>query len=223
VCPKRAHLNPARKEGKMIEKLITSKTRIKILNLFLSHIDDRYYLRELERMLDESLSPLRRQLLKLTSMGILTTEEEANLKYYRLNKNFEGLEELREMVLGKDVIARSPEAPFHRVGGTGSTYAVEGSGPGVKQFRYDLALLSFISVFVLATAIFMIYTNAKNIKQVVNMVSNKAAIEQTVLQPGFKNTSNNGEMISKKWKLLPGNVPVLSSGETGEDKKSKEL
>ena len=64
----------------MIEKLVTSKTRIKILNLFLSHIDDRYYLRELERMLDESLSPLRRQLVKLVNMGILIVEEEANLQ-----------------------------------------------------------------------------------------------------------------------------------------------
>lgn len=89
----------------MIEKLVTSKTRIKILNLFLSHIDDRYYLRELERMLDESLSPLRRQLVKLTDMGILIIEEEANLKYYRLNKNFEGLEELKGLILGKEVIA----------------------------------------------------------------------------------------------------------------------
>jgi len=83
----------------MIEKLVNSKTRLKILKLFLSHIDDRYYLRELERLLGESLSPLRRQLVKLTNIGILITEEEANLKYYKLNKDFEGLEELRELVL----------------------------------------------------------------------------------------------------------------------------
>ena len=89
----------------MIEKLVTSKTRIKILELFLSNIDYRYYLRELERMLDESLSPLRRQLVKLTRLGILIVEEEANLKYYKINKNFEGLEELRGLILRKDGIA----------------------------------------------------------------------------------------------------------------------
>src|SRR3990167_9984943 len=85
--------------GEMIEKLVNSKTRLKILKLFLTHIDDRYYLRELERMLDESLSPLRRQLVKLTQLGILIVEEEANLKYYKLNKGFEGLEELKRIVL----------------------------------------------------------------------------------------------------------------------------
>src|SRR3989338_7479401 len=194
----------------MIETLINSKTRIKVLKLFLSHIDDRYYLRELERLLGESLSPLRRQLIKLTNIGILTTEEEANLKYYKLNKNFEGLEKLKEIVLEsrnhpesqallgygagveadlrpdaeltwKDT-ADKPALQFNCQAGLGMT--------AKKQIRYDLALLSFISVFVLATAIFVVYTNAKNIKQVVNIVSNKTAIEQTVLQPVFKNTSS---------------------------------
>ena len=82
ACALKGHKrSQERKEGEMIEKLVNSKTRIKILKLFLSHIDDRYYLRELERMLEESLSPLRRQLVKLTRMGILVVEEEENLKY----------------------------------------------------------------------------------------------------------------------------------------------
>ena len=198
----------------MIEKLVTSKTRIKILNLFLSHIDDRYYLRELERMLDESLSPLRRQLVKLVNMGILIVEEEANLKYYKLNKNFEGLEELKEVVLGKDVIARSPE---------GATKQSQDDFKAVstpRQFRYDLAILSFISIFVLATAMFVVYANNKNIKQVAKLVSNSGAKLTNV---NFAAPASNGEMASRKWKVMPGNIPVLSSGETGGDKKSKEL
>ncbi len=214
----------------MIEKLVTSKTRIKILNLFLSHIDDRYYLRELERLLGESLSPLRRQLIKLTSMGILITEEEANLKYYKLNKKFEGLEELRRMVLDEGVLdsplaADRSNAIILQASPSTSLGVNFASREEVtpKQFRYDLAFLSFISVFVLATAIFVVYTNAKNIKQVMNIVSNNTAIKQPVSGPVFKNTSNNGEMMSKKWKVMPGNIPVFSSGETGEDKNSKEL
>ena len=217
----------------MIETLVNSKTRIKVLKLFLSHIDDRYYLREIERLLGESLSPLRRQLIKLTNMGILVTEEESNLKYYRVNKNFEGLEELKKVVLGQEVLDLAAtqlhsnnilQASEAKQSQYSSSEVEKNIGSKTeKQFRYDLAILSFISVFVLATAIFLVYTNAKNIKQVVNMVSNKTAIEQTVLQPGFKNTSSNGEMMSKKWKVMSGNIPVLSSGEIGEDKNSKEL
>ena len=197
----------------MIEKLVTSKTRVKVLKLFFSHIDDRYYLRELERLLEESLSPLRRQLLKLTSMGILITEEEANLKYYRLNKNFEGLEELKEMVLGK-----SEPVPFGDRNMVMVPIAERDRSP--KQFRYDLAVLSFVSVFVLATAMFVVYANNKNIKQVAKLVSNTGAELANVRSA---TPVSNGEMISRKWKVMPGNIPVLSSGETGEDKKSKEL
>ena len=205
----------------MIEKLVTSKTRIKILNLFLSHIDDRYYLRELERMLDESLSPLRRQLVKLVNMGILIVEEEANLKYYKLNKNFEGLEELKELVLGKSEPVPIPIPIADRAVPIGDR------DRSPRQFRYDLAILSFVSVFVLATAMFVVYANNKNIKQVANLISNSGAENRRGglnLPYGSATPAGNGEMASKKWKVMPGNVPVLSSGgEAGEDKKSKEL
>lgn len=202
----------------MIEKLVTSKTRIKILNLFLSHIDDRYYLRELERLLGESLSPLRRQLVKLTDMGILITEEEANLKYYRLNKNFEGLEELRKITLGTtEVKAIEPEIAVAHSNDTIETLSVS-----PKQFRYDLAILSFVSIFVLATAMFVVYENNKNTKLVAGLVS-KNTTSVSIAKGRPVSSGNNGEMISKKWKIMPGNIPVLSSGEADEDKKSKEL
>lgn len=207
----------------MIEKLVTSKTRIKILKLFLSHIDDRYYLRELERLLDESLSPLRRQLLRLAKDGILITEEEANLKYYRLNKNFEGLEELKRLVLDKEIIDSTAVQPSSE---DASTEIETARSASPRQFRFDLVLLSFISIFVLLTAIFVVYTNMKSIKQVASLIAKDttlptAAVEQTI-EPRQSERSN-GEMISKKWKVMPGNIPVLSNGETGEDTKNKEL
>lgn len=207
----------------MIETLVNSKTRIKVLKLFLSHIDDRYYLRELERLLEESLSPLRRQLIKLTNMGILVTEEEANLKYYKLNKNFEGLEELRELVLESRKHAETGLRPDAEL-----TRKEEQGIVAPKRFRYDLALLSFISVFVLATAMFVVYANSKNIRQVTKLISQETVLDSASARysPDRSNSisnSDNGEMVSKKWKIMPSNVPVLSSGETGEDKNSKEL
>ena len=186
----------------MIEKLVNSKTRIKILKLFLSHIEDRYYLRELERMLEESLSPLRRQLVKLTRMGILVVEEEANLKYYRVNKNFEGLEDLKKIILEKmdnEIIkANEPETVMSR-----SEDIVEIETTVPKHFRYDLVLLSFISLFVLTTAIFVVYMNARNIRQVAKMITVTPASSQFAI--GTKLDAANGEMASKKWKVLPGN------------------
>ncbi|MBU1888399.1 MAG: winged helix-turn-helix domain-containing protein [Candidatus Omnitrophica bacterium] len=217
----------------MIEKIVTSKTRVKLLNLFLTHIDDRYYLRELERMLDESLSPLRRQLLKLVEMGILVTEEEANLKYYKLNKNFEGIDELRKLVLGSTEKSRKyaeaglrPDAELTRKEvATPLTFSTQERENGErvtapKRIKYDIAVLTVVSIFVLVTAIFVLYTSTSSMKQVTGLISSKPAenISKTIAKP-----TRPDEMVSKRWKVMPGNYPAFSTGEIGGTKSSKEL
>lgn len=205
----------------MIEKIITSKTRVKLLNLYLTHIDDRYYLRELERMLDESLSPLRRQLIKLVKMGILVTEEEANLKYYRLNKNFTGIEELRRLVLGKtEETVAIPNEVKKEISPLTPTLSPEGRGS--KRFKYDAMVLTAIAFFVLATAVYVVYMNSRNINTVANLVTEKTAQVAEFASQKITEPTRPDEMVSRRWKLLPGNIPVLSSGETG-GKKSQEL
>jgi len=232
----------------MIEKIITSKTRVKLLKLYLTNIDDRYYLRELERKLDESLSPLRRQLLKLVKMGILITEEEANLKYYRLNKNFVGMEELRKLVLGPaEVIAseakQSLETVDSRFRGNDKvdsgndkvdsgndkveisplTPTLSPEGRRGKRFKYDAMVLTTIAFFVLATAVYVGYVSSRNVKQVATIITEAGRGHLSVPYSDKKATATRpDEMISKRWKILPGNIPVLSSGETG-GKKSQEL
>ncbi len=215
---------------RMIEKIITSKTRVKLLNLFLAHIDDRYYLRELERKLDESLSPLRRQLIKLEKMGILIAEEEANLKYYRLNKSFAGIEELRRLVLGKENVAAElalPKVQEDKASFT-ATPAVAAQGaaatPAQKRVRYDIAVLTVVSFFVLLTAAFIVYSSARNMDRVTGLVSEKK--DKIIFADDVGRTSSaatrSDEMISRRWKMRAGSFPVFSSGETGEAK-SQEL
>ena len=209
----------------MIEKIITSKTRVKLLKLFLTNIDDRYYLRELERKLDESLSPLRRQLLKLEQMGILASEEEANLKYYRLNKNFVGINDLQKLVLGK--IEQPTEVGTAVFKAKPCTSDVQGLAlntlpapvPAPKRVRNDIAVLTMISFFVLLTAAFIVYSNVKNMKQVAGLVSGKPAIATSQKKAV---ATRDDEMVSRRWKVRAGSFPVLSSGETGGDK-SQEL
>ena len=214
----------------MIEKLVGSKTRLKLLKLFLANIDNRYYLRELERRLDESLSPLRRQLVKLVDMGILITEEEANLKYYRLNKNFAGIEDLKRLVLRtldvqsdvQDLALKEAKLPA----------AEPQSKP--KRFKYDIALLTVVSLFVLVASTFVLYTSTRNIREVASLVS-KSGTDSSLKARGPQTPDAQdaqvprpsdikpGEMISRHWKILSGNIPVLLSIETEGEKRSKEL
>lgn len=70
-----------------ITKITKSKTREKILQLFFSNIDKKYYLRELERILEISVGNIRRELLMLETAGLFERERVGSEVYYSLNKN----------------------------------------------------------------------------------------------------------------------------------------
>ena len=70
----------------MLEKLITSKTRSKILELFLSNPDMEIHLREIGRRIDENHNSTRRELNNLEDMTILISRKDGNQRYFRINK-----------------------------------------------------------------------------------------------------------------------------------------
>lgn len=71
----------------MIESLYISKSRIRrdLLALFYTNPGQKYYLRELSRLLDCSVGSLRRELLKFQVDGLFLTERRGNLVFYSLN------------------------------------------------------------------------------------------------------------------------------------------
>ncbi len=93
----------------MLDDLITSKTRVKLLNCFLSNLGEMYHVRELVRRVDEEINAVRRELLILEKKGILKKEPRANRVYYYLDKNYTYYYDLVNLYaksygLGADVI-----------------------------------------------------------------------------------------------------------------------
>lgn len=72
----------------MFEDLITSKSRIKLLNVFLSDPFEMYHVRELVRRTNDEINAVRRELQFLEKKGILAREPRANRVYYSLSKNY---------------------------------------------------------------------------------------------------------------------------------------
>lgn len=72
----------------MLQDLITSKTRVKLLTLFLGAPHDMYHVRELVRRIDEEINAVRRELILLEKKGILSREPRANRVYYYLDKTY---------------------------------------------------------------------------------------------------------------------------------------
>ncbi|OIP24842.1 hypothetical protein AUK11_02130 [bacterium CG2_30_37_16] len=82
----------------MLNKLITSKAKIKLLTLFLTNPDDRFYYTELHKRLAIHHSLLQRELKLFVEMGLLFTTKEAGIRYYWVNKKFTIYPELKSII-----------------------------------------------------------------------------------------------------------------------------
>lgn len=72
----------------MLENIIPSKVRRKILQLYFHNIEQSYYLREIVRVTDEEVNAVKRELDILHDAKVLTRERRTNKVFYALNKNF---------------------------------------------------------------------------------------------------------------------------------------
>lgn len=91
----------------MIDQLFGSKTRIKLLHLFLNNPGSSYYVREITRMIDEQINSVRRELANMLSVGIIKNSEAENKLYYEVNQRYEHYVPLRA-IFADDVAASQP-------------------------------------------------------------------------------------------------------------------
>ena len=77
-----------RKEQIMFSDIITSKSRIRILNVFLTSPSSMFHVRDLVRKTGDEINAVRRELSYLEKKGILSREPRANRVYYFLNKSY---------------------------------------------------------------------------------------------------------------------------------------
>lgn len=72
----------------MFDDLITSKSRVKLLSVFLANPNEMYHVRELVRRTEDEINAVRRELAYLEKKGILDREPRANRVYYSLSKGY---------------------------------------------------------------------------------------------------------------------------------------
>ena len=87
-------------EYNMIEVFQLTKSRVRqdLLTLFFTNAGQKYYLRELERLLGYSAGNIRRELLRLQKAHLFSTQKTGNLLYYFLNQDHPLFNELRNIV-----------------------------------------------------------------------------------------------------------------------------
>ncbi len=84
----------------MLESLYITKSRIRqdLLTLFFTNPSQKYYLRELQRILGYSAGSIRRELLKFQKDDLFNTQKVGNLLYYSLNTKHPLFKELKSIV-----------------------------------------------------------------------------------------------------------------------------
>jgi DNA-binding transcriptional ArsR family regulator len=92
-----------------LSDIITSKVRIKILELFFSNLKEIYHVRGIVREIGEEINAVRRELTKLEKDGILRKEPRGNRVYYSVRTEHPFYGDLIAMVgktrgLGKELI-----------------------------------------------------------------------------------------------------------------------
>jgi hypothetical protein len=79
----------------MLFHLFSSRTRVKLLSLFLLHPSSEYYVRELTRITNEQINSIRRELVNLENVELLFSKKVNNRKYYTVNTDCIIFEELQ--------------------------------------------------------------------------------------------------------------------------------
>ena len=91
----------------MLEALIPSKTRVKLLSLFLLNPGREYYVREIARMTEENTNAVRRELANLESFGLITGQKKGNQQYYTVKRDFFLYDDLQKIVIRTEGVART--------------------------------------------------------------------------------------------------------------------
>ncbi len=90
----------------MLEHIFGSRTRLKLLQLFLAHPDKAYYVRELARLIGVQMNAVRREIANLERIGLIapTTlksdypEGGERCKYYRMQSDSMLYPEIKELI-----------------------------------------------------------------------------------------------------------------------------
>lgn len=129
----------------MLERLFTSKTRVKLLTLFILNPGRELHIREIMRLVQENMNAVRRELINLEETGLLKSSRKGNMKQYILNKEMPLYEELASMVLKTEGVAKILSEHLNELGSIRTAF-IYGSFA-----RNNARLSSDIDVFIIGT------------------------------------------------------------------------
>ncbi len=148
----------------MLEQLFGSKTRVRLLRLFLANQDESYFVRELTRKIDAQINAVRNELDNLVSMGVIKEVADFDVntesgrsaqqrKYYRINTEAILYPELRALFSKSGVLLEKEFVRNLSKAGKVHYLALMGSFVGDADAVTDVFIVGNLSKEKVATSI----------------------------------------------------------------------
>ena len=129
----------------MLERFFTSRTRVKLLTLFVLNPDRELHVREIVRLLQENINAVRRELQNFEETGLLKSTKNGNMKQYTLNKEMPLYKELASMVLKTEGVAKILKENLNKIGSIESAFIYGSYARNAPKLNSD------IDVFIIGT------------------------------------------------------------------------
>lgn len=125
----------------MIDALISSKTRIKLLLKFFLNSNARAYLRSLESEFGESTNAIRLELNRLENAGLLTSSNEGNKKIFQANTKHPLFDEIHSIIRKQIGLDQVVENIIQRLGELQCVYLIGDFSKGINSQVIDLIVI----------------------------------------------------------------------------------
>ena len=126
----------------MLNTLITSKTRIKLLIRFFVNASNSGYLRGLAKEFNESTNAIRKELNKLTKAGyLLLIDDKSHKKYYKANQNHPLFSAVHSIVLKQLGLDSLVESILERMGNIRRIVVVGDYAQGIDSGEIEVMLV----------------------------------------------------------------------------------
>jgi DNA-binding Lrp family transcriptional regulator len=147
----------------MLEQLFSSKTRVKLLRLFLNNPSQPYYLRELARKLKTQLNSIRREVDNLEKIGLIKsiqlvsspfkkkktrrgkTKPKGSRKYFLVNNNYILYPELKALLLKAQLLLERTFVGRIEKMAKVKLFILTGIFVGIEGFVTDLLLVGAVN------------------------------------------------------------------------------
>lgn len=130
----------------MIEILISSKTRIKLLMKFFLNSDATAYLRSLESEFGESSNAIRLELNRFEEAGMLVSRLDGNKKIFQANTGHPLFREVHNILLKQIGLDQVIENVIERLGEVNKVFVIGEFSKGLDSQVIDLVFIGNIEI-----------------------------------------------------------------------------